>query len=413
MIKHLLSHPNTPIFLIWSCLLLLPFGRTAEIPGGIMAIVAAVMLYRREISISRQGYRLFTLTFIAIWIPMLLSVVDADVATKAAKSTLGYLRFYLAGLFIIWVLQHRAQRNLLIKLISLLLLFWIGDALLQLWLGKDLFGHGLIASRLNGIFGTTLMLGIMTAILSPFLFSWCKEHFHIAFLPAIGLALFIVIAAGSRASLVLFSLIMTAYFISHLQSHKKAAIPLIMVALIAVGAISILSYQYSPSIANRVDRTLLLFSGERKQIDLALSFRLPIWEGAAAMITAHPINGVGVRNFRYAYPEVALPDDLFLTQHKVSPHHPHQLILELFSETGIFGLLGLITLYYLLIQAWIKSTSAQKKLAIPAAVALLAALFPINTHLAIFSSFWGQIIWWLIALYIALINIPSEPADTD
>ncbi|MCP4992662.1 MAG: O-antigen ligase family protein, partial [Gammaproteobacteria bacterium] len=189
--------------------------------------------------------------------------------------------------------------------------------------------------------------------------------------------------------------------------------PLILIVLFGISAISILSYQYSPSIGKRVDRTLLLFSGERKQIDLALSFRLPIWEGAAAMITAHPINGVGVRNFRYAYPEVALPDDLFLTQHKVSPHHPHQLILELFSETGIFGLLGLITLYYLLIQAWIKSTSAQKKLAIPAAVALLAALFPINTHLALFSSFWGQIIWWLIALYVALINIPSEPADTD
>ncbi len=413
MIKHLLNHPNTPIFIIWSCLLLLPFGRTAEIPGGIMAIMATVMLYRREITISRQGYRLFTLAFIAIWIPMLLSVVDADVATKAAKSTLGYLRFYLAGLFIIWAIQHRAQRNLLIKLISLLLLFWMGDALFQLWLGKDLFGHGLIAGRLNGIFGTTLMLGIVTVILSPFLFSWCREHFHIAFLPAIGLALFIVIAAGSRASLVMFSLVLMAYFISHLLSHKKAAIPLIIVALIAVAAVSTLSYQYSPSITMRVNQTLQLFSGDREQIDYALSSRLPIWEGAAAMIRAHPVNGVGVRNFRYPYPDIAQPGDRFIGPGIPPPHHPHQLVLELVSETGIFGLLGLITLYYLLIQTWIKSTSAQKRLALPAAAALLAALFPINTHLALFSSFWGQVIWWLIALYVALINIPSKPADTD
>ncbi len=408
MIKKLLSHPNTPIFLIWSCLLLLPFGRTAEIPGGIMAIIAVVMLYRREITISQQGYRIFTLAFIAIWIPMLLSVVDADVATKAIQSTLGYLRFYLAGLFIIWALQHQAQRNLLIKLTALLLLFWIGDALLQIWLGKDLFGYNLRVKRLNGIFGTTLMLGIMTAILSPFLFSWCRERYYLMLLPAFGLVLFIIIAASSRASLVMFSLVLMAYFISHLLSQKKATIPLVMITLIVVGAIFTLSYQYSPSIAKRIDQTLLLFSGDRKKIDYALAFRLPIWEGAAAMITAHPINGVGVRNFRYAYLEVAQPGDRYTTRLKAMPHHPHQLILELVSETGIFGLLGLITLYYLLIQAWIKSTSAQKKLVLPVAAALLATLFPINTHLALFSSFWGQVIWWLIALYIALLTLPEN-----
>jgi hypothetical protein len=32
---------------------------------------------------------------------------------------------------------------------------------------------------------------------------------------------------------------------------------------------------------------------------------------------------------------------------------------------------------------------------------LLAAYFPFNTHMAIYSSFWSQIVWWLIALYCA------------
>jgi hypothetical protein len=38
---------------------------------------------------------------------------------------------------------------------------------------------------------------------------------------------------------------------------------------------------------------------------------------------------------------------------------------------------------------------------LPYALCLLAAYFPFNTHMAIYSAFWSQIVWWLIALYCA------------
>jgi hypothetical protein len=53
---------------------------------------------------------------------------------------------------------------------------------------------------------------------------------------------------------------------------------------------------------------------------------------------------------------------------------------------------------------------------LPYALCLLAAYFPFNTHMAIYSSFWSQIVWWLIALYCAAYGAgqtaESPPATT-
>ncbi|HEY6544716.1 MAG TPA: O-antigen ligase family protein, partial [Dokdonella sp.] len=35
------------------------------------------------------------------------------------------------------------------------------------------------------------------------------------------------------------------------------------------------------------------------------------------------------------------------------------------------------------------------------ALSLLAMTFPLNTHLAFYSAWWGLLFWWLIALYCA------------
>jgi len=47
-------------------------------------------------------------------------------------------------------------------------------------------------------------------------------------------------------------------------------------------------------------------------------------------------------------------------------------------------------------------------MALPAGVALLAWLFPVNTGLALFSSFWGQLIWWLVAVYYATLTLSTQ-----
>jgi hypothetical protein len=51
--------------------------------------------------------------------------------------------------------------------------------------------------------------------------------------------------------------------------------------------------------------------------------------------------------------------------------------------------------------AGVRAPARVQRWLLPYALCLLVAFFPVNSHMAIYSSFWSQIVWWLIALYCA------------
>ncbi len=58
------------------------------------------------------------------------------------------------------------------------------------------------------------------------------------------------------------------------------------------------------------------------------------------MIAANPLNGVGARGFRSAFPAYAAEGDPFINANPpINPFHSHQLWLEILSESGIVGAL--------------------------------------------------------------------------
>ncbi|MCP3867245.1 MAG: O-antigen ligase family protein [Gammaproteobacteria bacterium] len=420
-IRSTLNRFPWPVLLVWSCLALLPVGRTVELPVAVTAVMAGIYWRKGLLSPMQSRYCLFTLAFFAIWAPMLVSVLDAANPSEALRITLLYLRFFFSGLFVIWVLDSPRRREQLLTLTAWLLLFWSADAIFQYFSGFNVFGYPHTdISRLNGVFGRHLKLGIMLAILSPFLIQWsieCKPWWTVAL---VYLSLFfVIIAAGSRASWIMFSLVSAIYAASYILAHRKYAFRLVVALLIAITVILTLSYKYSEPMASRFNSTWLLFSGDRELIDQALSQRLPIWEGAVELIREHPVNGVGARNFRDVYSIYADKDDFYL-QNNMIPSHPHQYILEIGSETGFLGLAGLMLLFVVLWKLWRNASPEQRTLAYPAMVSMLALWFPLNTHLAFFSSFMGQVVWWLTALYCALLTIApvgvegkdKQPPDT-
>ncbi len=403
-----------PVLLVWSCLLLLPVGRLVELPTTVMAIIAGRLWYRCHLHPLANRYRIFTLAFFLIWLPMAISLTDAVNPTEALRVTTLYLRFYFAGLFIIWAIDNKEKRNLLLRLTAWLLLFWAADAIIQFIFGTDLFGYPYIEQRLNGLFGRHIKLGLILAMLSPFIISWVQEgntkRGAALFLAAV---VFVIIASGTRASWVMFGVVSVAYLVNYLRAHKDRAPKLIALIIIASISTGYLTYRFVPTITARVDQTLQLFSGDAALMDRALSYRLPIWEGALKMIEDHPVNGVGVRDFRSAYTTYATPGDFYVA-HNTTPMHPHQYILEIGAETGLIGLGGLLLFYTSLIQRWRSSSPSQRNMAYFIMVSLIAVWFPLNTHLAFYSSFMGQVVWWVTALYFAMTSIPvpeKKPHD--
>ena len=86
--------------------------------------------------------------------------------------------------------------------------------------------------------------------------------------------------------------------------------------------------------------------------------------------------------------------------------HAHQLALEVLSETGFIGLLLWITGAFVAIRAWRRADAVARRRAFAPGLALAVMCFPLNTHLAFYSAWWGSLFWWLLALYVAAVSPP-------
>ena len=85
-------------------------------------------------------------------------------------------------------------------------------------------------------------------------------------------------------------------------------------------------------------------------------------------------------------------------------------MLEILAETGVVGLLLWLAGVALAWRAWRYATAAARERARPAMLALAVTVFPLNTHLAFHSSFWGGVLLLLVALYAGSLFSREEPA---
>jgi O-antigen ligase len=127
------------------------------------------------------------------------------------------------------------------------------------------------------------------------------------------------------------------------------------------------------------------------------------------MIAAHPLNGIGVRGFREAYPQFVADDDHWLQGNNRGAFHAHQWLLEVLAETGVLGLACWLTGLGLLYGRWRRASAAMREQARVPALAVLAALFPLNTHLALYSTFWSGVLLLLLGLLAGV--LAAEEAE--
>ncbi|MHB1188694.1 O-antigen ligase family protein [Thiobacillus sp.] len=404
-------------WLIFSCFLLFPLKRSVELPILIMAIGGGVLAYKYGRAFFREpAVKLFTLLFACIWLPILISFPDSYDLKKSGGTALVFIRLYLSGLFVIWALSKQNQVPLLVKLLAGLTAFWVVDALFQAATGHDLFGFAQIPARLNGVFGEAhLRLGGALPVLAPFLLLALRNQPALMLLAA-AMTGAVVILAGSRGGWVSFGLVCVWLLFSE---TRRRGVPLWKMGAVAalIGLAGTFAAFENPGAKQRLDQTLLLFSGDEAKIDQALSLRWTLWKDAFAMIDAHPVNGVGARAFRYAYPEFAQPGDPFISIDEKSGRqtgafYAHQIVVEVTTETGLIGLAGLGLFYWLLVRNWRLANQEQRIRSLPFAMGALAWVFPFNTHPAFYSAQWSVLIWLMIAMLCATLLPLQKTADT-
>jgi hypothetical protein len=399
-----------PVVLAWSFLLLLPFGRSSELPIFIMAILGGVLIWRHgRQAVWEGGAKTFTVLFLCIWIPIALSVPDSLWFKKSLSTALTYPRTYFAGLYLIWMLREDLARQRLLKLSAWLLMFWIVDALIQAVVGYDLLGYA-YPERLNGLYGPdNWKLGLTLAMLSPMVWEYVSRHGKKWQLATAWLgSAAVVLLASNRESWIVFALATLIWgwaYARRLGLHPaRLMLPLILVAGFAgVGA-----YQVNSKFAQRVDQSLAISDFSYEGLDAASSFRVHLWNNAVTVLEHHPVNGAGVRSYRYAYTQYADTNDPYVSAEGIGMFYAHQLLLEVGSETGLIGLAGLLMFFLLFIRAGRGLPRNQTAWAVW--VGASAWLFPINTHTAVYSAYWSLLVWWLVA--ISLTRRPARESPT-
>ncbi len=397
-------HPHIAVALVFAALLLLPFGRSVELPTLIMAILGGILIWQQRTSLFGDfAQRLFALLFLAIWLPMLVSALDAVHLPKTLNDSLVFPRLYLAGVFVIWALRAPGRQDRLIRLTSYLVGFWLIDALIQAIMGVDLFGHPYTPGRLNGIYGRHLDFGVALPVLAPLLLYALLKR-PVGLLIAATVIAAVVLLAGSRGGWMSYAVVCVSIAYHLIKQGRVRPQQAVMGALLLGGVVGFLAWQH-PDARARVDSTVGVLSGEVKEIDAASSGRVTIWATAARMLAEHPLNGIGVGGFRYAYPQYAQPGDVFVdTATGTGAFYAHQLVVQVLSETGIIGLIGLLVFFWLWWRSWRDAEASARERALPYALAALAWLFPLNTHASFYGAQWSQLIWLLLALYCAALS---------
>jgi O-antigen ligase len=392
------------------------YAEAVLVLGALVAIVKLVASRFRGGAqlLSNHAWALTSVLFCAYWVPELVSAVDAiDRAHAFAQSAedLRYLPFlWLAASA---VANPRGRRTTFMGL-AVIVGVWTLDALLQaitgtspLFFGIDaikqaISGHPMCtaeetaaADRLSGVLGPcNLKLGQVLASLSPFVLYAAGRRFRaLGWLLAAAAIGVVMLLAGSRASWITFALVLV------LSGWRLLGWKWLL-GVFAFGAMALgVMTATVPQVGERIERTTHALSANETGVDSALSGRGRIWGAALCMAREHPVNGVGARGFRQAFPACD-PDPTQPPAWGSGPAlHAHQIVLEILSETGGFGLLLWLAGVALAWRAWRFADETAREDARPAMLALAATVFPFNTHLAFYSTFWGGLTLLLAALY--------------
>lgn len=395
-----------PAWLAVSFFALLPFRRLAEIPLSLFALTLFYLLGKAEYRARIRALLPLVLTlFLCFWLPMLFSSFDSFLPEKSWSSSIAAIRYLMAALSIGALLYTPSLRWLVLRWTSYLLIFWAVDGFVQLAFGVDLLGIPMHPDRLNALFGEKYQFyGPTLAMLSPLVFEYSRRRWPAwAWGTCFALILGAVMISGMRSAWMAIGMVVFAYYVLMLRKDNRelrgASIAIPLLSLLVI----MMSYFLSPTVQDRVQRTLVMTEDIESAVDYASSWRLPIFRASIEMYKAHPVNGVGVRAFPVAYPNYAPADDYHVVRHEdgTGATHAHNIIMEVMADTGTIGLLGMIFGFVWAWRCWRSMTAPNRQEAFPYVVALVLVLFPLNSHFAIYGTYTSSLVWILVGLWAA------------
>ncbi len=395
------------VLLIASVPLLFCTSALFNLPFFIMALLGLYRVLKMPQRLRDDPALLaLSICFLSLWLPQLLSLPDAVMPSRAIKTTAAYVHFFFAGVFIILSIRQKHVLEKINLAVFVILSVWIIDALLQFILGHNLLGYPYeYKGQLTGMFHPKIRLGHAVAVFLPFYLEFLYQHGrrHRGSWLLLVLFFLVLLLSGKRMAWITAAIGGLAYAIYFFAYHRDIK-PRWLLLPFATTVLYLLAFtwQYPPA-KERVDKALLLFSGDYELINQATSRRLPAWRTGLNVFKHNPINGIGPRGFRYVYQDYAADEHDSTT-------HPHQFLLEVAAETGIIGLLGFTVFCCYLLFIGRRQLAFQHRF-MPWLLCAGVAWLPINAHYAFYGSYWSSVGWWILCIALAQLFGHDRPEN--
>ena len=341
------------------------------------------------------------LIFLIFWIYNVInSFLSIDV-TAALRSSFFYLRFLFFSLCIFYLGFKFLPFKKIIFFWIIIIAFVSFDIYFQYFIGFDLFGykaeHG---PRYSGPFGNELIAGSYLSrflpLIIPLLIITSKKNKKNSILIPIFLILLIfsVLLTGERASFLFLLEFLILYFIFLFRNKISVLLKIFIPTLISLALLINL-----PGIKDRYsDLYNILINFEQSSYGKLYSSGIQVWK-------LNPINGVGFKNFRVNCDIQVV--DLSDNTHPLCSTHPHNLYLEILSETGIIGFLLFCFFILFLLKKILKQLNFNKNeiLKIVPVIILFLLIWPISTAGSFYTSWNGLYFWLYLGLFLILVKI--------
>jgi O-antigen ligase len=388
--------------LVAAPIIVFPFSRTHTVFFITILIYACV--YWRNLILPRS-HRPLLLGIAAITVPILITGLALPLLGNAwsflSLKKLGTV--LLAGVFglatMILIKEQPGSMRITKSTISLTVLFWIADGVIQLIFGQDLFGVPLNYGRVS-IFATN---PLDFAYYFPLFAVFPITHFYglpekaksklpvktISFLLLI-FSIIVSFSGGCRNSMLLICIVALGWVAIFARDtsfrYRRLLIPMFSGLLIILSAAF---YNLNEVFQQRADQTMkIVIAPSYQQVNEVLSKRLDIWQPAMEIIHKNILFGIGPNQFRATVLNILKPGNYFY-QNSDFITHSHQVLIEVSLGTGIIGL-ACFLLYYIYTARYLfvhrGLLEDQKGFGLAGTLAFLLMWMPLGTHYNVYGS---------------------------
>ena len=334
-----------------------------------------------------------------------------------------YVLFSIAVFFFFEKYSHiKLNKNLILSLFSIIIIFLLFDSFFQFFVGENIFGQKLFDYRVSSFFGDDLILGSYLVRLLPIIF-WYLFYLKIDvnlnkiyFTTFFSIYFIAIYLSGERTAFVLFLglILLSLIFISELRhillrSTLILSIFMILLAIFNFGKTDITHRMFNKTYKQVIKQSIIQENKIEKKNNFASiikSVRVFSNDHQGHLVLAknlfieNPVFGVGPKGFRQFCRDVK-----YNPEEGICSTHPHNILAQTLSELGLIGILFylifvIFLIKYSLIARTKKINNLNSSSFLIISIGLIIHLFPLLPSGNFFNNWISSFIYFKIGLLL-------------